>query len=89
MVETVDGSAVTFLHRGRRGVERARMDLARPADPTVNDPIRVRRRGDAASVPTLAGELFTSFGALLPREFTQMLQGGRQPASGARHPAPR
>jgi hypothetical protein len=89
LVEEVHGTAVTLLHRGGRGVERVRMDLARPADPAANDPLRVRRRGDGAGVRTLAGELFAAFGALLPEEFTQMLQAGRGPETGARHPAPR
>jgi hypothetical protein len=65
------------------------MDLSRPSDPAANDPVRARRRGERAGVPTLAGELFAAFGALLPEEFTQMLQAGRAPETGARHPAPR
>jgi hypothetical protein len=89
LVEAVDGSAVTLLHRGGRGVERVRMDLARPSDPAANDPLRVRRRGDRPGVPTLAGELFAAFGALLPGEFTQMLQAGRAAVTDAGHPAPR
>lgn len=79
LVESVEGSAVVLLHRGKRGVERVRMDLARPGDRDLNDPIRVRKRGDAAGVRTLAGELFAAFGALLPEEVTQMLHPG--PAS--------
>ena len=43
LVEAVDGSALTLLHRGGRRVERLRMDLSRPSDPAANDPVRVRR----------------------------------------------
>jgi hypothetical protein len=66
LVEVVDGDAVTLLHRGARGVERVRMDLARPSDPALNDPVRVLRRGERRKVRTLAGELFAGFGALPP-----------------------
>jgi len=89
LVESVDGSAVVLLHRGGRRVERVRMDLARPDDRDLNDPIRVRKRRDAPGVRTLAGELFAAFGALLPDEFTQMLQVGRASVTGARQPATR
>ena len=89
IVEAVDGSEITLLHRVARGVERLRMDLARPSDPEVNDPVRFRRRGDAPGTRYLAGELFAAFGALLEGEFTQMLQARRAAVSGARHPATR
>jgi len=89
LVEAVDGTTVTLLHRGRGRVERVHMDLARPSDPAANDPIRVRRRSDAPGVRTLAGELFAAFGELLPGEVTQMLQAGRRTVTGAPHPAPR
>ncbi|ACG75319.1 conserved hypothetical protein [Anaeromyxobacter sp. K] len=88
LVEAVDGDAVTILHRGGR-VVRIRMDLARPSDPTANDPVRIARRRDARGTRYLAGELFAAYGELLDARVTQMLQGGRAAVPRARHPAAR
>ncbi len=41
------------------------MDLARPSDPAVNDPVRLLRSGEPAATRVLAGELFAGFGAVL------------------------
>jgi hypothetical protein len=65
LVESVDGSAITLLHRGRRRVERFHLDMERPSDPALNDPIRVRRAHDPPGTRILAGELFSSFATLL------------------------
>jgi hypothetical protein len=85
LVESVDGDEVTLLHRGGR-VQRIRMDVSHPSDPTLNDTVRVPRRRDAPGTRYLAGELFTAFGELLDSEFTQMLQAGRAVATGGAHP---
>ena len=62
LVEAVDGDEITLLHRGRR-VERFRLDLAHPGDPSRNDPLRVRRPREPAWMRYLAGELLTGFAA--------------------------
>ena len=67
LVEAVRGEAVVLLHRGHRGVERVRMDLARPSDPAGNDPVRRPRAGDPPATRVLAGELFAGFGTVLAR----------------------
>lgn len=77
VVEQVDGSSFTLLHRGRHRVERFRMDLERPSDPERNDPLRVRRPQDPPRTRYLAGELFAAFGALLDGAVTQSLQASR------------
>ncbi|HEX9050057.1 MAG TPA: CHAP domain-containing protein [Anaeromyxobacter sp.] len=64
LVEAVDGERVTLLHRGARGVERIRMDLAHPSDPDRNDPVRRLRRRDAPGTRVLAGQLFAGYGAV-------------------------
>ncbi|HET8540771.1 MAG TPA: CHAP domain-containing protein [Anaeromyxobacter sp.] len=64
LVEAVDGDRVTLLHRGAARVERIRMDLVRPSDPAVNDPVRKLGRRDAPGTRSLAGELFAGFGAV-------------------------
>lgn len=89
LVERVEGTTVFLLHRARKGVERARMDLARPEDPAANDRLRVRRRGDPRGTRYLTGELFAAFGELLEGEFTRMLQASRAAETGERHPAAR
>jgi hypothetical protein len=81
LVEAVDGARVTLLHRGGR-VQRMRMDLAAPADPDQNDPVRIRRRRDVPGTRYLAGQLFVAFGALLDAKFTQMLQASRADDTG-------
>jgi hypothetical protein len=89
LVETVDGTALTLLHRGGRRVERIRMDLSRPSDRAANDAVRFRRRRDAPGTRYLSGELFAAFGALLPNEVTPMLQARRGRDTSTRHPATR
>jgi hypothetical protein len=65
LVEAVDGSRVLLLHRSSRGIERVRMDLARPGDREANDPVRHLRRGEPRTLRVLAGELFAGYGAVL------------------------
>jgi hypothetical protein len=89
LVERVEGTTVFLLHRARKRVERARMDLARPEDPAVNDRLRARRRRDPRGTRYLTGELFAAFGELLDGEFTRMLQASRAAETGERHPAAR
>jgi hypothetical protein len=89
LVEKVDGTAIVLIHRSVHGVERLRMDLARPDDPDANDRLRFQRRGDAPGTRYLAGELFAAFGELLGGEFTRMLQASRAAGTGGRHPARR
>lgn len=64
LVEKVEGELVTLLHRGLHGIERLRMDLARPRDPSANDRVRIPRKADPPGTPLLAGELFAGFGAV-------------------------
>jgi hypothetical protein len=64
IVERVEGRRVTLVHVLGRSVVRTRMDLSRPSDRGANDPVRARRRGDAAGTRYLAGELFAGYGSL-------------------------
>ncbi len=89
LVEAVDGTALTLIHRGGRRVERIRMDLSRPSDPEANDPVRLRRRRDRPGTRYLSGELFAAFGGLLPDDVTRKLQARRGRDTPARHPASR
>ncbi len=89
LVEAIDGTALTLLHRGGRRVERVRMDLSRPSDPAANDPVRVRRRRDPRGTRYLSGELFTAFGGLLGEEVAPKLQARRGRDTSAREPARR
>lgn len=89
LVETVEGAALTLLHRGGRRVVRIRMDLSHPSDPSANDPVRPRRRRDARGTRYLSGELFAAFGALLPGDVTPKLQARRGRDTSARDPARR
>ncbi len=66
LVETVSGTSATLLHRGRRGIERIRIDLSRPSDPEANDPVRLLRRGENPRTRVLAGELFAGWGTIVP-----------------------
>lgn len=86
LVESVEGSSITLLHRGRGKVERFRMDLERPWDRERNDPVRVRRARDARATRYLSGELFTAFGALLDVAVTQSFQARHGPDTRALHP---
>jgi hypothetical protein len=67
VVEAVDGPRVTLVHRSSRGIERIRMDLARPGDRAANDPVRHLRRTEPRSLRVLASELFAGYGAVLGR----------------------
>jgi cell wall-associated NlpC family hydrolase len=89
LVEAVEGAAVVLVHRGRRGIERFRMDLTRPGDPSANDRLRLRRAGDGPRTRYLAGELFAAFGDLLGGEFTRSAPRRRVADTGEGHPAPR
>jgi hypothetical protein len=64
LVEKVEGELVWLLHRGIHGVERFRMDLARPSDATANDRLRIPKKNEPPGTPHLSGELFTGFGAV-------------------------
>jgi hypothetical protein len=66
LVETVDGTSATLLHRSARGIERIRIDLSRPSDPKANDPVRALRRGEDPRTRILAGELFAGWGTVVP-----------------------
>jgi cell wall-associated NlpC family hydrolase len=57
IVESVRGSAVSFIHRTRGGIVRSRLDLRRPTARDRND---VLRRGPRRA---LAGELLVGFAA--------------------------
>jgi hypothetical protein len=67
VVESVAGDGVLLVHRGSRGVERVRMDLARPSDRAFNDPVRQLRRSERRSLRVLAGDLFAGYGAVVAR----------------------
>jgi hypothetical protein len=64
LVEKVEGGLVWLVHRGIHGVERFRMDLARPSDRSTNDRLRIPKQGDPPGTRHLAGELFSGFGAV-------------------------
>lgn len=79
LVEEVQGDgAVVFLHRGRKGVARAVLDLRSPstgrdADGSRrNSPLRARAR---EGEPALAGELFAGFGRIDPARVAAVLDG--------------
>jgi len=62
IVEQVEGTQLTLVHRGGRGIARLRMDLSQPGQRAGNDYLRVRRRGDPPGTRYLAGELSAGFG---------------------------
>lgn len=66
LVEAVDGSRVTLIHKGNHGVGRIVLDLARRHDAGVNSVLREPRRGDPRRARYLAGELLSGFGRALP-----------------------
>lgn len=68
LVEAVDGAVVELIHRSSRGIQRLRMNLARPHDPSENGYLRQRRAGDRPGVRYLSGELFAGFAAAFPPE---------------------
>jgi hypothetical protein len=67
LVERVTGGDVLLVHRGSRGIERVRMNLARPSDRQKNDPVRHLRASEPRAMRVLAGELFAGFGSVLAR----------------------
>jgi hypothetical protein len=75
-----DGT-VEFLHRGSRGVARARLhlgtpDLARTRDGAArNSALRAAGRGDPGGTPTLAGQLFAGFGRIDAARVAAVLEG--------------
>jgi hypothetical protein len=64
-----DGTVVV-IHRVKRGVVRYRMNLARPnlrRDPRTGEVINdMLRAPGAGRVPVLTGQLFASYGSVLP-----------------------
>lgn len=61
VVETVSPSGeVVFIHRGAKGVVRARLDVKYPNSKAHNDVLRVANKKDRAR---LTGELFVDYGA--------------------------
>ena len=64
LVEKVEGELVWLLHRGIHGIERIRMDLARPSDRSSNDRLRIPRRNEPPGTRHLSGELFSGYGAV-------------------------
>lgn len=71
IVEAVDGSRVTMIHRTSRGIRRLEMNLERPHDRDENGILRRRRPSDGRRLPSLSGELFAGYATAL---------------SGRRHP---
>lgn len=71
LVEAVeDDGTVLIIHRVRRGVMRYRMNLRHPelrADPRSGRPLNDYLRGSSGNArPVLTGQLFATFGAVLP-----------------------
>ncbi len=65
LVEATDGAHVTLIHRGSRGIERIRMNLARRHDPDENGRVRRRRAADRPGLRYLSGELFAGYATAL------------------------
>lgn len=65
IVESVDGSRVTLIHRERKGIRRLTMNVERPHDRAENGVLRTVRRRDGGAVPSLAGELFVGYASAL------------------------
>jgi hypothetical protein len=84
LVEKVEGPRVTLLHRGGKGVQRLRMNLARPSDPRENGAVRRRRAGDAPRQAYLTGQLFAGYASA----FAPLPAAAVARASGAEPPAP-
>jgi hypothetical protein len=61
IVESVDGPRVTLVHRSSTGVERLKMNLARPGDPGSNGALRRRKAGDPPTQRYLASQLLAGF----------------------------
>ena len=78
-----DGT-VEFVHRGGRGVSRARLHLGTPDLPRTRDgevrnsPLRVARRPDPRASPALAGQLFAGFGRIDPARVAAVLEGNER-----------
>ncbi len=73
LVEAVEGTRVTLIHRGGRGIERISMNLTHPHDPAENGNLRRQRAGDRPGLRYLSGELFAGYATAL-----------QAPAKGAR-----
>lgn len=81
VVEKVEGSRVTLIHRGSRGIRRFVMNLERPHDRRENAMVRRRRVQDAPGTRYLAAELFGGYATALG---TKTTAGGRGASSAAR-----
>jgi hypothetical protein len=68
IVEKVEGTQLTLIHRGSKGIARIRMDVSRPSDRERNSVLRVRRRDDPPGLRYLTGELCAGFGVVVPVE---------------------
>jgi NlpC/P60 family len=73
VVESVESSRVSLIHRGSKGIQRFTMNLAHPADPDENGALRHHRPGDSPKQRYLASELFAGFASALGSE----LRAGR------------
>jgi NlpC/P60 family len=65
LVEKVEGSRVTLIHRAGSGIRRLVMNVARPADPRENGAVRRRRILDRPGTRYLAGELFAGYASAI------------------------
>lgn len=65
IVEAVDGSRVTMIHRTSRGIRRLEMNLEHPHDRQENGILRRRRAADRRPLPQLSGELFAGYASAL------------------------
>jgi hypothetical protein len=61
LVEKVEGTQVTLIHRGGQGVARLRLDLRHRHSARLNSWLRVKRSDDPPGTRYLAGELLTGF----------------------------
>ena len=68
VVEAVHGQRVSLIHRGSKGIRRLTMNLAHPADPHENSPMRRHRSGDSPGQRYLASQLFAGFASALGGE---------------------
>lgn len=65
LVEAVDGSRVTLIHRGGHGIARFAMNLERPHDRSENGMVRRRRAEDRPGIRYLAAELFGGYASAI------------------------
>jgi len=88
LVEKVDGSRVTLIHRGSRGIRRFVMNLEKPHDRHENDMVRRRRAKDAPGTRYLAAELFGGYATTVGRKAPAADRAGRvAELGGARRPS--